>query len=400
MPRRSVVVRVLQIVTLAVVSLLFAALIVDAFRNDGKPLTTFVPQGPAAQDIQELVLPVFAVAGLVFIVVFAIIGFAMVKFRQRDDDDPEQFPNQIHGRTGLEIGWTILPALILAGVAVATVMTIINLEKRQPDAIKVEVYGQQWWWGYKYDLNNDGEYDLNTATELVIPVGREIDIVTTSNDVIHSFWIPGLNGKKDAVPGQFNPIKLEADVEGVFLGQCTEFCGLSHANMRMLVRAVPPDTYDAWVENQLTDQSAEPTDPLAQEGKATFLALCAQCHIIRGVDDGPDRQAVPLVAGVAPELTHFMTRGTFAGSIFNLYAPNGAPIDGNPELVANPGDPGAALTGGPVDTSRVNRNVLEAWLRNAPAMKPAYAQGGRGMPNLGLTEDQIDGLVAYLETLN
>ena len=91
---------------------------------------------------------------------------------------------------------------------------------------------------------------------------------------------------------------------------------------------------------------------------------------------------MPLVAGVAPNLTHFMTRGTFAGSIFNLYSPQGDPVAGNPELTANPGDPGDALIGGPVDTERVNRAVLEAWLRNPPAMKPAYAQGGRGMPNL------------------
>jgi cytochrome c oxidase subunit 2 len=400
MPRRSVVVRVLQIFTLVVVTTLFVALIVDALRNDGKPLSTLRPAGTYAQQIQDLMVPVFFVALVVGLGVFGVIFAAIWKFRQRDGDDPEGFPEQVHGRTGLEIGWTILPALILAAVAVGTVITIIELNQKEPDAIRVEVFGQQWWWGYKYDLNNDGVFDITTANEMVIPVGREVAIQTTSNDVIHSFWIPGLNGKKDAVPGQLNDWKLQASSEGVFLGQCTEFCGLSHANMRMLVRAVPQDTYDAWVKNQLTDQAAEPTDPLAVEGKVLFKSLCAQCHIINGVDNGPDRAPVPLVAGVAPDLTHFMTRGTFAGSIFNLYAPQGEPIAGNPEQTANPGDPGAALTGGPVDVERVNRGVLEAWLRNPPAMVPAYAQGGRGMPNLGLTEPQIDRLVAYLETLN
>jgi cytochrome c oxidase subunit 2 len=401
MPRRSVVVRVLQIVTLVVVTLLFALVIADAFRNDGKPLTTLRPDGPSAQDIQNLMGPVFFVALLVGLAVFAVIFAAIWKYRQRDDDDPQGFPEQVHGRTGLEIGWTILPALILAAVAVGTVITIIELNDFDNDeAIEVEVFGQQWWWGYNYDLNKDGTYDLTAASELIIPVGRQVNLDITSNDVIHSFWIPGLNGKKDAVPGQTNEWKIEADTEGVYLGQCTEFCGLSHANMRMLVRAVSQETYDAWVENQLTTQAAEPTDPLAREGRVLFTSLCAQCHIIRGVDDGPDRPPVPLVAGVAPDLTHFATRGTFAGSIFNLYSPEGDPIAGNPELVADPGDPGDALTGGPVDTARINRGVLEAWLRNPPAMKPAYAQGGRGMPNLGLTEDQIDRLVAYLETLN
>jgi cytochrome c oxidase subunit II len=403
MPRRSVVVRILQVVSLAVVTVLFAALIVDAFRNDGKPLTTLAPEGPAAQSIQDLVWPVFLIAGIVFVAVFGAVLFIAVKFRERDTDDPDQFPEQIHGRTGLEIGWTILPALILAGVAVGTVITIINLEKRSDDAIKVQVYGQQFWWGFKYDMNNDGNFDgpedINTAGELVIPAGREIDIQTTSNDVIHSFWIPGLNGKKDAVPGQFNPIKLEADNTGVYLGQCTEFCGLSHANMRMLVRSVDEDTFEAWVENQLTDQAAEPTDPDAAEGREIFTTFCAQCHVIDGLDQG-EPQEIPLVAGVAPDLTHLMTRGTFAGSIFNLYAPEGEPIAGNPELTANPGDPGEALTGGPVDEARVNRAVLESWLRNAPAMKPAAADDGRGMPALGLNEDQIDKLVAYLYTLN
>ena len=401
MPRRSRAVRVLQIIALVVVTVLFLALITDAFRNTGKPLSTLVPNGPSAQDIQNLMGPVFLVALLVGLGVFGVIFASIWKFRQRDGDDPEGFPEQVHGRTGLEIGWTILPALILAAVAVGTVITIIELNDFNNDeAIEVEVFGQQWWWGYHYDLNKDGTTDLTTATELIIPVGRQVNLDVTSNDVIHSFWIPGLNGKKDAVPGQINKWKIEADTEGVYLGQCTEFCGLSHANMRMLVRAVSQETYDAWVANQLTDQKAEPTDPLAKEGRALFTSLCAQCHIIRGVDDGPDRPPVPLVAGVAPDLTHFATRGTFAGSIFNLYSPDGDPVSGNPELTANPGDPGVALTGGPVDTTRINRGVLEAWLRNPPAMKPAYAQGGRGMPNLGLTEDQIDRLVAYLETLN
>lgn len=401
MPRRSVLVRILQVVTLVVVTVLFVALIINSFQNDGKPLTTLRPDGPASQDIQNLVWPVFLIAGIVFVGVFGAVGFIVMKFRQRDGDDPEQFPEQVHGRTGLEIGWTILPALILAGVAVGTVITIINLEKRADDAIKVKVVGQQFWWSFHYDLDGDGNFegegDLTTAGELVVPVGQEIDILTTSNDVIHSFWIPGLNGKKDAVPNLLNPIKLEADVEGVFLGQCTEFCGLSHANMRMLVRSVSQDTYDAWLENQLTDKAAMPTDPDAVEGRDIFVAQCGACHLVSGVTDPED---VPLVAGVAPDLTHLMTRGTFAGSIFNLYAPDGEPIDGNPELVANPGNPGEALTGGPVDEERVNRSVLEAWLRNAPALKPAAADEGRGMPNLGLTEDQIDKLVAYLYTLN
>jgi cytochrome c oxidase subunit 2 len=403
MPRRSLVVRIMQVVALVVVTVLFVALIAAAFFNDGRPLSWLGDAGgPNAQSIMDLSWPVFLVAGVVGVAVFGAIFFIVLKFQERPGDDPDAFPEQIHGRTTLEIGWTILPALILAGVAVATVITIIDLNRKEPDSLKVEVYGQQWWWGYHYDLDGDGNYegggDLTTANEMVIPVGRPVELSITSNDVIHSFWIPGLNGKKDAVPGQNNDWKIEASEPGVYMGQCTEFCGLSHANMRMLVRAVDAETYDTWLENQLTDQRAEPADPVAAQGREIFGQLCAQCHVIRGVNEpNPD---IPLVSGVAPDLTHLMTRGTFAGSIFNLYQPDGEPVGGDPANPANPGDPGEALTGGRVDTERINRTTLEAWLRNPPAEKPAYAQGGRGMPNLGLSEDQIDALVAYLETLN
>ena len=406
MQRLPKIVRILAVISFTAVVVLFAALIVNSFQNGGKPLTSLAPEGPSAESIQKLVIPVTAIAGIVFVLVIGAIVFITWKFRERKDSDPDEFPSQIHGQTTLEIGWTILPALILAGIAVGTVMTIINLNREEPNSIKVQVAGQQWWWQYKYDLNSDGNFDgpedITSATELVIPAGKPVQVTTTSNDVIHSFWIPGLNGKKDAVPGLYNPLKLQADEPGVFRGQCTEFCGLSHANMRMLVRAVSSSDYDAWVRNQLKDHAADPTNPVAAEGKKVWQALCAQCHVIKGINDVKMKETPPpLVAGVAPDLTHFMTRGTFAGSIFNLYEPVSS--DGQPlpmSDVAAAGDPGAVLTGGQVNTATVNRVTLEAWLRNAPALKPMYPQGGRGMPNLNLTEEQIDQLVAFLETLN
>ena len=408
MSRRSLALRIFGITVFIIVSVLFIALIYSAFQNNGKPLDTLVPHGPSAQSIQQLVIPVFAIAGVVFVGVMGAVLLISWKFRTKADDDAEEFPEQVHGRTGLEIGWTLLPALILAGVAVGTVATIINLNHKEPNAIEVQVAGQQWWWQYKYDLNHDGNFDgpedITTATEMVIPAGTPIQVTTTSNDVIHSFWIPGLNGKKDAVPGIRSSLKLEADTAGIYRGQCTEYCGLSHANMRMLVRSVSAADYDSWVTNQLKGHAEDPTDPTALAGKKTWQSLCAQCHVIKGVNEVKIATSkVPLTSGVAPDLTHLMTRGTFAGSILNLYDP----VDpNNPSVtlaasdVAAAGDPGAALTGGTVDTERVNRTSLEAWLRNPAAIKPNYAQGGRGMPNLGLSEAQIDELVAYLETLN
>jgi cytochrome c oxidase subunit 2 len=406
MQRRSLIVRITAVIVMIIVPVLFLALIVNAFMNGGKPLTTFSPKGPSADSIQKLLVPVTSIAGIVFVGVMGAVLFIAWKFRARPNDDPDEFPEQVHGRTTLEIGWTILPALILAGIAVGTVMTIINLNREEPNAIRVKVTGQQWWWQYKYDLDGDGNFDgpgdITTATEMVIPAGRPVQVTTASNDVIHSFWIPGLNGKKDAVPGIESPLKLQADQPGVFRGQCTEFCGLSHANMRMLVRAVSPSDYDAWVANQLKTHGSDPTDPTALEGKKVWQSLCAQCHVINGINEVKMKETPPpLVSGVAPNLTHLMTRGTFAGSIFNLYDP----VDSSGNVlpagdVAAAGDPGAAFTGGAVDTSRVNRVTLESWLRNAPSLKPMYPQGGRGMPNLGLTETQIDQLVAFLETLN
>ncbi len=402
---------VVLVITALVVSQVWASI----FDNDGKPLTTLSPRGQYAQTIQNLVSPVFIIAGVILVLVMGAVLYIAFRFRERPDED--EIPAQLHGNTVLEIGWTLAPAAILLVVAVLTVATIADLEAREPDAMKVQVEGQQWWWAFRYDLNDDGVYDdpendLITATELVIPEDTVVEIYTTGNDVIHSYWIPELNGKKDAVPGMRNFWKIQADEPGVYRGQCTEFCGLSHANMRMLVRALPRAEYNAWLANQL-EPAVEPEEgSLAAEGKDVYLnQLCSSCHLIRGVND--EKVADPesgveslLVSGIAPDLTHFSSRGTFAGSIFNSHYPDkpGA----TPEEVAacragenvaqNCGDPeDEALPGNPANPAY---NVdLEDWLRDPTVMKPMAADDGRGMPNLGLGEDQIDALVAYLNSL-
>jgi cytochrome c oxidase subunit 2 len=404
-PRRSKTLFAFGVFAVALVGLLYAGLVWDVFQNDDRELTTLSPKGPEAETIQTLNIWVFAAAALVFVLVFGAAGYLMWRFRDRDAEDEEDFPEQVHGRTALEIGWTIAPAVLLAAIAVATVIAIIDLNTFSNDALKVKVEGQQWWWSYHYDLDNDGAFDgqndLTTANELVIPEDREVNLTITSNDVIHSFWIPALNGKKDAVPGMNTEWKLEASEPGVYRGQCTEYCGLSHANMRMLVRALPVGDYERWLENQLRPANEPVAGSDAAAGKEQFAALCAQCHIIRGQFEDAAVETPPLVSGVAPNLTHFATRGTFAGSIFNLWSPE-LPTPDNPTGSADdtslPGDPGGALYGG-ASEYYFNRTALEAWLRNPPALKPAAADEGRGMPNLGLSEDQIDQLVAYLESL-
>jgi len=159
MQRLPKIVRVLAVISFTLVVVLFAALIVNSFQNAGKPLTSLTPQGPSSESIQKLLVPVTSIAAIVFVLVIGAIVFITWKFRERNDGDPDEFPEQVHGKTTLEIGWTILPALILAGIAVGTVMTLINLNREEPNSINVQVAGQQWWWQYKYDVNNDGNFD-------------------------------------------------------------------------------------------------------------------------------------------------------------------------------------------------------------------------------------------------
>ena len=177
-------------------------------------------------------------------------------------------------------------------VAVFTVATIVKLNQTDKNALQVEVTGQQWWWSFHYDMDNNGSYtqtakgDIITANEMVIPVNRQVALTITSNDVIHSFWIPALNGKKDAVPGQHHPLVIEANKIGVYRGQCTQFCGLSHANMRMVVRVVSQSDFAKWVANQQRRRPRRRPAPRPRPAPAVFKGqLCSSCHLIRGVND-------------------------------------------------------------------------------------------------------------------
>jgi cytochrome c oxidase subunit 2 len=365
-------------------------LLVAAGCASDAPLDTLEPQGPAARSIDNLLNPVMIVAGVVFLFVELGIVFLVIRFRRRKDDDGEELPAQTHGNLVLELGWTILPAVILAFVAVGTLATLFDLAEEPEDALEIDVVGQQWWWDFQYDVDGDGEYDFRTPNEMVIPAGAPISLDITSRDVIHSFWIPALNGKRDAVPGRHHPWTIEADEPGTYWGQCTEYCGLSHANMRMRVIALPQDEFDAWLANQVEPAEAATGDAAA--GEELFVSSCTSCHQVRGLND--DYTGAGTVSGTAPDLTHLMSRSTFAGSLFRLYAQ--ADDDDLSTFYDHLAEEGT-----------FNRVQLEAWLRDPPGEKPMYADPvtlngalPRGMPNLGLTEAQIDQLVAYLQTLD
>ena len=388
----------------------FAALAAIAMLAAGcarnAPQDTFQPAGENARNIDNLARPVFYLAGVVGVIVFGIIAWTLLHYRDRGQPIPEQ----THGKPALEIGLTILPALILIGVAIPTVSTLMDLNKTDDTECVVNVTGQQWWWEFDYPVQ-DGcmpggiTEPIVTSGQMVIPADTKVLIRGTSRDVIHSFWIPRLNGKRDMVPGRVHNLRMQADEPGIYAGQCAEFCGLSHANMRMEVVAMTDVGFASWVDNQLAPYESPEAGTLAAEGEVTFVANCSRCHQVNGLLDSdgnpivsrPDQQVYP---GAAPNLTNLMTRNTFAGASWDLLRPECRDQVWN----ADSADFTDRYLEGVTDNC-FNEVDLREWLRNAPAKKPMYADPEklddtdglyRGMPYLALSEEQIDQLLAYL----
>ena len=389
--------RTMRLGAFAVTGLLVAGCATNA------PQDTTDPAGSNAQAIYDLSWPIFAIAGVVGVIVFAVIAFVVV----RDRDRGQPIPEQTHGKPILEIGLTVLPAVILIGVAIPTVGVLMDLNDTSDTECVVNVTGQQWWWEFDYPVQEGCggiTEPIVTSGQMVIPADTNVLIRGTSRDVIHSFWIPRLNGKRDMVPGRVHNLRMQADEPGIFAGQCAEFCGLSHANMRMEVVSLNDGDFETWKANQLEDYES-PTDEQALAGETAFVANCSRCHQIDGITDGdgvpivsrPDQQVYP---GAAPNLTNLMTRNTFAGASWDLINAE------HRERVweAGPEEFGALYLEGVTDAT-FNEVDLREWLRNSPAKKPMYADPlqleetdglYRGMPALALSEDQIDDLLAYL----
>ncbi len=401
------------------IALIVVAIVVDKDH----PLSTLSPVGRQGRDIAELINPIFIVAGVVFFLVQGAVLALWWRYRVAGSEtgdgeygyyDDDEFPDQTHGNNRLEIAWTIVPTVLLAVISVFTLVALFALDdvKASDEDITVTVIGQQWWWEYQYHLDGDTDTppDFVTANELVIPVGVDVALDIKSRDVIHSFWIPKLNGKRDAVPGRSHDWVIQSEEPGRFRGQCTEFCGLSHGYMKMVAVALPTAEFHQWKNNQMTPAEAPAEGTPEGEGWATFSQQCASCHVVNGLtsaanrggaaDSPPDDWDIygehnggsagpvlttELVAGAAPNLTHLMTRGTFAGSAFDLYLNAGDHI---PYLEL-------------ADSGTLNRGELEAWIYNAPQRKPADADDLRGMPaRTGLSPDDIDDVVAFLSTLD
>jgi cytochrome c oxidase subunit II len=377
------------------------------------PQDTWKPAGENAQKIQDLQWWVFLIAGIVGLMVFGAVVTAVIRFKDRGQPIPEQS----HGNALIEYTFIAIPAALLAVIGGFTVNTVLELNETDDTQCEVNVTGQQWWWEYDYPVAADGSIcgsymptageavPIVTSGQMVIPTGTKVLIRGTSRDVIHSFWVPKLNGKRDMVPGRVHTWRFHAERPGIYAGQCAEFCGLSHANMRMEIVALDPPDFQAWLDNQLEPYQAPAPDTLAATGEQTFISQCSRCHQVDGLvdTDGNPVVAAPdqwVYAGAAPNLTNLMTRNTFAGASWDLLSDECRDDVWN----ASPEEFGAAYLRG-ITPECLNQIDLKEWLRDAPAKKPMYSDPEkleptdgkyRGMPNLELSEDQINELVAYL----
>ncbi len=304
------------------------------------------PGGPVAATIAELWWIMFFLGTAVFLLVIGLMLFGL--FRRRD----EHTASEHAGNRWIMIGGIIMPAIILAIVFVFTIRSsVMAASINGTGTLTIEVTGRRWWWEVNYP-----EQQIITANEIHLPAGVPVDLILTSDDVIHSFWVPQLGGKMDLIPGRENRMTIQADETGVYRGECAEFCGLQHARMQFLVIVQHADDFDQWISNQQQPMQP-PANDLAIYGQDIFLSAgCVYCHTIRGQDTGDiDRS----LADPGPDLTHLASRSTI-----------GAGIRQN------------------------NRGNLSGWISNPHGIKPGVL-----MPATFLSGEDLQALLAFLETL-
>jgi cytochrome c oxidase subunit 2 len=323
-----------------------AALLAVACATD---MSTLRPAGPFAAKISHLTWFLIILATTIYIAVMALLVWAVTRNRNRDpgvvdlSDRPHHF---------VIWGGAVIPAIVLTVVFVAAMRVTGFFPPPAPrDALSVQVTGYQWWWKIQYHDADLSKWFV-TANELHIPVGRPVRVTLVSGDVIHSFWVPRLQGKLDLIPGDTNEIRLIADSAGDYRGQCAEYCGMQHAHMAFHVIAEDSAEFDRWVAAQQA-AATPPTDSLTKLGQQLFVSgPCSACHTIRGT---------PALGQVAPDLTHVGSRRTIAaGTLPNTL-----------------GD-------------------MEAWITNAQSLKP-----GTRMPSLAqYNGTELRALATYLESLH
>jgi cytochrome c oxidase subunit 2 len=314
------------------------------------PTNIFAPVSTPAQSIFDLSRFVLIVTGAIFVVVFTLLAYAVVKFRKRRFSDFRE-PAQVYGSTQVELAWTVIPVLIVIVLFLAAARVIASIQNavRPGNAIEVTVIGHQFWWEYRYP-----KLQVVTANELHVPVSDPAHPTPTfltllSADTDHSFWVPRLAGKTDLIPNHPNSMWMDPHEIGLYLGQCAQYCGTQHAKMLLRVYVDSREDFDQWIQAQRRPAQASAS---ILEGQKIFeTTSCINCHTIAGT---------PANGTFGPDLTHLMSRQTIAAGV----AEN---------------TPGA----------------LVSWIYN-----PAFIKPGCKMPSMGLSAQQAGAVAAYLETLH
>ena len=345
---RAIVSRVAGVLVL-LVGVLLAARLCAASPHDNPVPSIFEPHSTPAESIRHLSHFVLGITGLIFLVVFSLLSYVIVKFRRRVAD-AEREPAQVYGSTQIELAWTIIPILIVVVLFLATARVIHAIQDapRPAEAVEVTAIGHQFWWEFRYP-----KLGIVTANELHVPVSDAAHPTPTflkllSADTDHSFWVPQLAGKTDLIPNHPNGTWIDPHETGLFLGQCAQFCGTQHAKMLLRVYVDTPEDFNAWVRGQ---QEPARRDEKEAAGRHVFeTTACLNCHAIIGTN-GTGR--------FGPDLTHLMSRRTIAS--------------------------------GAAENSAQN---LRLWIQNPDSIKP-----GSLMPAMKLSDADLDALVRYLETL-
>lgn len=342
---------------------LLLLLVVAGCSSRDYPQTTLDPQTDFTTMIDDIFMTTVWWAVVVFVLVEGALVFAIFKFRGKPTD-PE--PKQTHGNTTVEIVWTIVPAVILALIAVPTIRGIFQTAEVPTDAVRVEVIGHQWWWEFRYP-----DHKVVTANEMHVPAGKKVALYMTTADVLHAFWMPLLGAKRDVFPRRATTLWFTAPEPGDFPGQCAEFCGIQHGRMGFRVLVDSPEDFDAWVAvqqkgsplvnggvvardtTQPADSAAVSGDSLMAKGQALFASAgCIGCHAMVGTPMAGQ------MGVMGPNLSHFGRRTSMVANLMPNTAEN-----------------------------------LATWLRDPDAMKPGVLMK---LPRK-LTEDEITTLVAYLQ---
>ncbi len=389
------------------------------------PQTIFAPSGSNSREIYNLFNYIFVLGIAVFVVVEGALIYGIRRYRRRTSDG---IPLQIHGNTLIEIAWTIVPALIVLAISVVTFRTQALIERptEATDAgapVRVEVIGHKWWWEFRYPDNGN----IVTANELHIPADRDVELLLTSEDVVHSFWVPRLAGKRDALPNHVNRLVTRPTGEQSMLlrGQCAEFCGKTHAMMGFYVKVDSQADFDTWVAQQVADasvpqgvtQNTQGQAAINQVAQAALSDQVAQAEVTPEATEPAreDDTVLQATADAAVENAPEVQATAEAESDNDLSTPEARGYDlfTKKQCISChviQGYPGAVGQNGPNLTHVGGRNYIVAgwlentpenmarWLRDPNEVKPENLMGAvikRGT----LTEEEVSDLTAYLQSL-